>query len=165
MASLNRCWTADRLAPRGIDHPEKCLLCNQVQETIQHILVSCVFARDVWFKVLGRIGLQHLAPKAGDKVFQDWWQQAEGRVLKTHKKGFNSTVILVTWWILKHRNACVFDVASPNISTLMHNIKEDANLWGMAGASSLRRLWLHFLGRLLVMGPSPHSSLPCFLCL
>jgi hypothetical protein len=26
LASLNKCWTADRLARRGLDHPDKCLL-------------------------------------------------------------------------------------------------------------------------------------------
>jgi hypothetical protein len=33
----------DRLARRGMDHPEKCPLCDQEQETIDHLLLSCVF--------------------------------------------------------------------------------------------------------------------------
>jgi hypothetical protein len=45
LASLNKCWTADRLARRGLNHPDKCLLCDQQEETAQHILVACVFAR------------------------------------------------------------------------------------------------------------------------
>jgi hypothetical protein len=52
LASLNRCWTADRLARRGLDHPTKCLLCDQEKETMQHILLQCVFAREVWFHTL-----------------------------------------------------------------------------------------------------------------
>lgn len=42
LASLNRCWTADRLARRGLEHHDKCLLCDQQEETAQHVLVSCV---------------------------------------------------------------------------------------------------------------------------
>lgn len=57
LASLNRCWTADRLARRGLDHPTKCLLCDQEEETMQHILLQCVFAREVWFHTLSLIGL------------------------------------------------------------------------------------------------------------
>jgi hypothetical protein len=47
LAVINRCRMADRLARRGLDHPDKCPLCDQEDETVQHILVSCVFARIV----------------------------------------------------------------------------------------------------------------------
>jgi hypothetical protein len=39
---------------------------------------------------------------------------AEGLVPSLHRKGFNTLVILVAWWIWKHRNACVFYGVSPN---------------------------------------------------
>jgi len=29
-----------------------CLLCDQEEESIQHILVSCVFSREIWTKIL-----------------------------------------------------------------------------------------------------------------
>jgi hypothetical protein len=47
LASLNHCWTTDRLARRGLDHPLYCLLCDQEEETIQHILVGYVFFKEV----------------------------------------------------------------------------------------------------------------------
>jgi hypothetical protein len=28
LVAHNKCWTADRLAPRGMVHPEKCPLCD-----------------------------------------------------------------------------------------------------------------------------------------
>jgi hypothetical protein len=34
LASLNRCWMADRLSCRGLDHPERCPLCDQEEETV-----------------------------------------------------------------------------------------------------------------------------------
>jgi hypothetical protein len=49
LAFLNRCWTVDRLAHQGLDHTQHCLFCDQEEETIQHILVGCVFSKDVWF--------------------------------------------------------------------------------------------------------------------
>jgi hypothetical protein len=70
LASLNRCWTADRLARRGLAHRKYRLLCDQEEETIQHLLVACVFARQTWFLVLSLIGLQQLAPDPGVSVFQ-----------------------------------------------------------------------------------------------
>jgi hypothetical protein len=41
----DRCWTADRLARRGLDHPDCLPLCDQDDESINHLLVSCVFSR------------------------------------------------------------------------------------------------------------------------
>jgi len=38
----NRCWTADRLQKGGLPHPECCPLCDQEEQTAQHILTSCV---------------------------------------------------------------------------------------------------------------------------
>jgi hypothetical protein len=44
LAINNQCWTADRLAKRGLPHLPACPLCDQAEENIQHILISCVFA-------------------------------------------------------------------------------------------------------------------------
>ena len=55
LAINNRCWTSDQLAKRGLPHQAACPLCDQDVETINHILVSCVFAREVWSLVLNRI--------------------------------------------------------------------------------------------------------------
>ena len=118
LASLNQCWTTDRLARRGLDHPDHCPLCDQEDETIQHILTSCVFAREIWFRVLSLVGLQQLTPSQDDLVFQEWWRLALTRVLEQQQKGFNSLVILVAWWLWKHRNACVFDRTPPPLVSL-----------------------------------------------
>jgi hypothetical protein len=45
LAMLKKCWTADRLQKRGLTHPEACPFCEQEQETVQHLLTSCVFAK------------------------------------------------------------------------------------------------------------------------
>jgi hypothetical protein len=64
---------------------------------------------------------------------------AERQVPAPHRKGFNSLVILVAWWIWKHRNTCVFDGASPSTTSILQHIQEDVRFWGMAGAKALAR--------------------------
>jgi hypothetical protein len=108
---------------------------------VQHILVACVFMREVWFRTLSRLGLQHLTPTSDAAVFQDWWREAERNVSKQKKKGFNSILSLVAWRIWKHRNARVFDNASPNIHTILLTIHDEALLWGLARAAALRQVW------------------------
>jgi hypothetical protein len=58
----NRCWTSDRLTKRGLDHPERCPLCDQHEETINHLLVACVFACQVWSGLLVAVELRELVP-------------------------------------------------------------------------------------------------------
>jgi hypothetical protein len=142
LASLNRCWTADRLARCGMDRPDRCPQCDQQDETVQHIVVACAFTRDVWFRTLSRLGLQHLTPTSNATMFQDCWGEAERNVTKQKKKkGFNSIVSLVAWKIWKHRNVCVFDNAFPNIHAILMSIHEEALLWGLARAAPLRSVW------------------------
>ena len=48
LVSKNQCWTADRLHKRGMPHPAACPLCDQEPETLRHLLLRCVVARQVW---------------------------------------------------------------------------------------------------------------------
>jgi hypothetical protein len=66
----DRCWTADRLAKRGMDHPEQCPLCDQHDESINHLLASCVFVRQFWDGLLRDAGLQHLVPQQNEVSFE-----------------------------------------------------------------------------------------------
>uniref|UniRef100_A0A0A8Z0V1 Reverse transcriptase zinc-binding domain-containing protein n=1 Tax=Arundo donax TaxID=35708 RepID=A0A0A8Z0V1_ARUDO len=75
LAILNRCWTGDRLAKRGLPHPMVCPLCDQAEESINHLLISCVFAKQFWFCLLQKLGLQHLAPQSVT-TFSSWWCKA-----------------------------------------------------------------------------------------
>jgi hypothetical protein len=56
-----------------MDHPNHCLLCEQEEETVNHLLISCAFARQVWFDLPGTIGLQELALQPADDSFEAWW--------------------------------------------------------------------------------------------
>lgn len=56
LAVRKMCWTSDRLAKRNLPHPTLCPLCDQEEEHIQHILTTCVFAREFWFRILTPVG-------------------------------------------------------------------------------------------------------------
>jgi hypothetical protein len=133
----NRCWTTDRLAKRGLDHPERCPLCDQHVETINHLLVACVFARQVWAGILGVVGLQELAPQPTNEIFEEWWRHCSQWVQDQVQRGFNSLVILGVWVIWKHRKHCVFRGASPSVAAALLAAREVALLWTMAGAKGL----------------------------
>jgi hypothetical protein len=90
LVAHNRCWTADRLARRGLDHPSRCLLCDQDAETINYLLVDYVFARDFWFGLLQKVGMQSISPQTGETSFEAWWDRASKAAGGLARKGLNS---------------------------------------------------------------------------
>lgn len=52
-------------------HPAACRLCDQAEETIQHLLVSCVFSWQVWF-FLQHLHLAAVAPTMITTRFSSW---------------------------------------------------------------------------------------------
>ena len=140
LAAHNRCWTADRLARRGLPHPARCLLCDQEEENIQHLLVGCVFTRQFWFSLLRRFGLSTLTPQPQDISFDDWWEKAEVSVAGELRKGLNSLIILGAWSVWRHRNDCVFNGTVPNVATAVILAMDEAQLWSLAGARDLSLL-------------------------
>ena len=79
IAARNRRWTTVRLARKSLPYPAACPLCEQVQETIDHLLVACVFSRKVWFKVLQQFNLQILATQTNPSSFGGQLQVLEWR--------------------------------------------------------------------------------------
>jgi len=137
LVAHNQCWTADRLARRGLPHPARCPLCDQEEENIQHLLIGCVFARQFWYSILHYAGLSVLAPQPSDTALNDWWRKVENCVDSEVRKGLNSFIILGAWTIWRHQNDCVFNGASPRLGTALVLAKEEALLWSLARAKGL----------------------------
>ncbi|KAG2566297.1 hypothetical protein PVAP13_7NG199617, partial [Panicum virgatum] len=97
-----------------------------VGETIDHLLVSCVFTRQFWVHTLQQFGLQTLAPQLDDHCFIHWWGETSSR--------FSGQLV----W--KHRNYCVFDGGTPNLSRVMAAFREEVQLWSVAGARGVSYL-------------------------
>jgi len=51
LVAHKRCWTSDHLARRGLSHPEKCPLCDQADESIDHLLIKCIFSRLLYIEI------------------------------------------------------------------------------------------------------------------
>jgi hypothetical protein len=133
LAAHDRCWTAGRLARRNLPHPELCPLCDQEEETINHLLSSCVFARQFRFILLQRVGMGAFAPQAEEISFQEWWRRVLSSVSNSYKNGLNSLIILGAWTLWRHRNDCVFIGATPRLATILVMAGEQIVARNMAG--------------------------------
>lgn len=72
LADQDRCWSAARLARHGLPHDERCIFCDQVLETLDHLLLQCSFSRIIWHEIFAWCRLL-IPPPAIDDCFLDWW--------------------------------------------------------------------------------------------
>lgn len=52
-----RCWTAVRRWRPGLQSTNEHILCAQASETMDHLLLECVFTREIWSVVLRKLHL------------------------------------------------------------------------------------------------------------
>lgn len=70
----------------GLLDDDVCALCDQEQESEDHLATGCVFAREVWYRVLAPLDLTRLTPQLGTSVV-DWWLHSRGQLGQQRRKG------------------------------------------------------------------------------
>ena len=94
LALKNRCWTSDRLARRGLPHQAACPMCDQQQETMQHLMMECSFAKQIWLAVSRLADKVELQPRHGESLEQ-WCLQQEDA--SANRKAHKAKWLLVMW--------------------------------------------------------------------
>ena len=133
----DRCWTATRRKKHGLQDDDSCVLCAQLPETIDHLLTSCPFSREVWFKVLQKVGWEMVAPSMHTYSFASWWAAARKQLPKTSRCGFDSFVILVCWLLWKERNERTFDHRVRTVHDVVLRMLDEVVAWSHAGFRQL----------------------------
>jgi hypothetical protein len=137
----DRLWTAERRKLHGLQDDDACALCDQEQETASHLAGQCVFAREVWYRVLAPLGFATLSPTPGS-AFLDWWLRTRTQLPSLLRKGFDSLVVLGSWLLWKERNKRVFQGTSRTPVQLVVAFREEVERWTMAGYSGIGALWM-----------------------
>jgi hypothetical protein len=96
LALLGRCWTSERLQHHSLPNSGVCALCSQSDEVLSHLLLMCVYSREVWAHCLQAYELQCLQPGVEEELGV-WWLRCRKQINKSVCKGFDTMVILV-WW-------------------------------------------------------------------
>ena len=134
----------------GLQDDAVCVLCSQEEESISHLLLSCVLAREVWHCILSRLGWQWQALMPGRRYLDlaSWWSSACRELPKTDRKCFGSLVILTSWSIWLERNRTTLNHLAKVMSEIISELEDHAVLWDMAGFSLIIPS-ITALGRLL----------------
>ncbi|PNT64276.1 hypothetical protein BRADI_4g27005v3, partial [Brachypodium distachyon] len=76
------------------------------QETIDHLLLGCVTAREVWFQLLNAWNKVDWLPTINSEL-AEWWSLLN--VVGKQRQELATVVTLTTWCIWKQRNKVVFE--------------------------------------------------------
>ena len=118
-----------------------CVLCDQSLETLDHLLLGCIFSRELWSAVLRKLHLDHAISVSYDNIFV-WWLRERKSVPKIARSGFDSLFFLISWSIWKESNARTFGGPSTQPANLLPRIVEEAQEWSLAGYRKLSTLLL-----------------------
>ena len=109
----------------------RCLpICDQQDQTIGHLLVECVLAREVWARIFAAFNMPAGAPQAGETL-QDWCTRHGS--LGRNAKMIRIVCLLTLWELWKHRNVIVFDGVNVSVTRLMERIGSESRAWMQAG--------------------------------
>lgn len=135
LAGQHRLWTSDRRARHGLqDTPSVCFTCLQDEDNAEHILVHCVYAREVWHTCFDTLQLSVTTPSCND-TFVDWWLSSRTGFHGKERRGFDTFIIGAAWSLWKQRNARVFNRPDQQKgpSELARGILEEILEWKRAG--------------------------------
>ncbi|CAN6343306.1 unnamed protein product [Urochloa humidicola] len=137
LAANRRIWTADRRHRLGLQDWTACKLCDQEQESVEHLFITCPYTRAVWHAVLALLGPAYRQPSDQNSMLEWWWQFRRGHCA-VKQKGLDSIFMLVTWCVWKERNGRTFSNGTARTeSMLVEAIVQEGQLWASAGAKSL----------------------------
>ena len=118
----------DRLRQRGMQIADGCLMCSEENETINHILLQCPLARQVWALSLA----QTPALGFGTSIFTNIAQvihNSQNLGLSLILRSVSPWIIWVLW---KNRNYILFEGLGSLLHQLVDKAYEDCHLWIMA---------------------------------
>jgi len=138
----DRCWTNARRKRHNLQDDDSCGACFQLSETISHILVGCVYAREVWSNLLRRWNWLRLAVGLSTHLeFTDWWSWSRKQVYGDDRKAFDTLLVLVVWLLWKERNNRIFQNSNMLASDLVLRIIEEGKAWAYAGFRHLQKFF------------------------
>lgn len=100
--------TADKLMSKHWPCNPICSLCNNDQETAEHLVLHCNFARQVWEKMTDWSQQLVQPPQNGIQIL-DWWEKELAHLPKKIRKIKAAMMMYCAWNLWKERNRRVFE--------------------------------------------------------
>ncbi|XP_035836174.1 uncharacterized protein LOC110935680 [Helianthus annuus] len=138
-ALSERLPTRVALAARNIQIADtRCLLCEEYDETSDHLFVACQFTQSIWLIVAQWCRSQPTFAFSLKDILE-----AHNAVHGSKKKKLvlNAIAQVVIWCVWRMRNEVLFGQASPSVSKVVEEVKSMAFLWIKNRAGSSNWSW------------------------
>ena len=105
LVAQHKIWTSYRRVRHGLQaNSAPCFVCLQEEDNAEHILVQCVFAREVWLSCSLKLEARFQAPRRTSTLLS-WWMAERERVRDKERRWFDALVCMGCHAIWKNRNA------------------------------------------------------------
>ena len=123
----------DQLKRRGMTFANRCFMCKEDVETIDHILIHCKSVKMLWNLFFSIVGISWVFPHSVLHTLLAWQGAAVG---KKSKKIWITAPLCLFWTLWRARNRLVFknEVTSAQI---VSNLGTWANLYSVDNTNSV----------------------------
>ena len=126
-ASWGKVLTLDQLKRRGIPLANRCFLCEEYEETIDHLLIPCARAKMLWDLLLAITEANWVFPRTVRQLLLAWQSASVG---KKRKRVWMAAPLCLFWTLWLERNRVVFENEAPSAYRLKSSFL--FTLWGWA---------------------------------
>uniref|UniRef100_A0A2N9IEM8 Reverse transcriptase zinc-binding domain-containing protein n=1 Tax=Fagus sylvatica TaxID=28930 RepID=A0A2N9IEM8_FAGSY len=103
-AALGKILTTDNLRRRGIIVVSWCCMCKVDGESVDHLLLHCPYAKELWDMIFGLFGIQWVMPKRVIDLLS-CWHGSVGR----HSVIWKAIPHYIMWCLWRERNVRTFE--------------------------------------------------------
>ena len=108
-AALGKNLTTENLRHRGIILVNWCCMCKIAEESVDHLLLHCTYARELWDMIFVLFGVYWVMPRSVMALF-DCWLGSLGR--------HQNVPHCVLWCLWRERNASTFEGCETSVVDL-----------------------------------------------
>ena len=123
-ATWSKVLTLDLVRKRGWSMENKCFLCHEEQESIDHVLIHCDKTRFAWHILFSLFGVSWVLPSSMRELLLSWHGSFVGR---KRKKVWQAIPLCLLWTIWKERNNRALD--NKELSVQGIELIFSCNLW------------------------------------
>ena len=137
-ASWGKVLTLDQLKRKGIPLVNRCRLCEENEETIDHLLIHCSRAKLLWDFLLAITNLHWVFPCTVRQLLLAWQSASIG---KKRKRVWMAAPLCIFWTLWMERNRVVFENEVPSAhrmkSFFLFSLWSWAKLYSVDNVNSL----------------------------
>lgn len=142
LVGSNKCLTLDRLAHRGWNVPNRCVLCKQDAEIVDHLFIHCFVARSLWMLLFNMFGIHWVLPLSTFDLLVDWWFKGGSKKAKVIWYMAPHSIL---WCIWKERNARTFDGVEKSTIELKSSFVKPLFMWFSSYSNTRNLSFVEFI--------------------